>query len=84
MRALLILAVLVLAVVILSRLPAIVKSRFPSTPSAPPRRDELVKDPVCQTYVLMSRAVRGEADGAPTYFCSRECAARHQQGERRG
>jgi YHS domain-containing protein len=80
MRALLILVVLLLALVVLSRLPAIFKSRLPS---APPRRDELVKDPVCQTYVLMSRAVRGEAGGAPTYFCSRECAARYQQGERR-
>ncbi|HKA62309.1 MAG TPA: hypothetical protein VKH83_07775 [Methylomirabilota bacterium] len=80
MRALLILVVLLLALVVLSRLPAIFKSRLPS---APPRRDELVKDPVCQTYVLMSRAVRGEAGGAPTYFCSRECAARYEQGERR-
>ena len=80
MRALLILVVLLLALVVLSRLPAIFKSRLPS---APARRDELVKDPVCQTYVLMSRAVRGEAGGAPTYFCSRECAARYQQGERR-
>ncbi len=80
MRALLILAVLLLAVVVLSRLPAVLKSKLPSTPA---RRDELVKDPVCQTYVLMSRAVRGEAEGAPTYFCSRECAARYQRGERR-
>lgn len=80
MRALLILAVLLLAVVILSRLPALWR---PPRPAAPPRRDELVKDPVCQTYVLMSRAVRGEAGGAPTYFCSRECAARYQHGERR-
>jgi YHS domain-containing protein len=80
MRALLILAVLLLALVVLSRLPAALKSK---RPSAPPRRDELVKDPVCQTYVLMSRAVRGEAGGEPTYFCSRECAARYQQGGRR-
>ena len=80
MRALLILAVLLLAVVVLSRLPAVLKSKLPSTP---PRRDELVKDPVCQTCVLMARGVRGEAEGAPTYFCSRECAARYQRGERR-
>jgi YHS domain-containing protein len=79
MRALLILAVLLLAVVVLSRLSAVWR---PARPPAPPRRDELVKDPVCQTYVLMSRAVRGEAGGAPTYFCSRDCAARYQRGER--
>lgn len=46
-------------------------------------RDELVKDPVCQTYVVMSRAIRSEAGGVPLFFCSRECAARFQRGERR-
>ena len=80
MRALLILACLLLVVMALSRLPSALRARLPS---APPRRDELVKDPVCQTYVLMSRAIREEAGGAPAYFCSRECAARFQQGERR-
>ena len=80
MRALLILACLLLVVMALSRLPSALKGRLPS---APPRRDELVKDPVCQTYVLMSRAVREEAGGAPAYFCSRECAARFHRGERR-
>lgn len=39
-------------------------------------RDELVKDPVCQTYVLRSRAVSRRAGGATHYFCSGECAAR--------
>jgi YHS domain-containing protein len=80
MRAFLILAVLLLAVIVLSRLPAVWR---PKRPAVSPRRDELVKDPVCQTYVLMSRAIRGEADGAPTYFCSRECAARFEHRERR-
>ena len=80
MRALLILACLLLVVMALSRLPSTLRAR---RPSAPPRRDELVKDPVCQTYVLMSRAIREEAGGAPAYFCSRECAARFHQGERR-
>ena len=80
MRVLLILACLLLVVMALSRLPSALRAR---RPSAPPRRDELVKDPVCQTYVLMSRAIREEAGGAPAYFCSRECAARFHQGERR-
>ncbi|HUF91640.1 MAG TPA: hypothetical protein VMR23_04630 [Candidatus Limnocylindria bacterium] len=36
-------------------------------------RDELVKDPVCQTYVVRSRAVsRGDVA-----FCSADCAARY-------
>jgi YHS domain-containing protein len=80
MRALLILACLLLIVMALMRLPSVFRSRLPS---GPPRRDELVKDPVCQTYVLMSRAVREEVAGAPAYFCSRECAARFHRGERR-
>jgi YHS domain-containing protein len=47
-------------------------------PGGRPRaiREELVKDPVCQTYVLRSRAVRREAGGTTHYFCSPECAAR--------
>lgn len=50
---------------------------------APPRRDELVKDPVCQTYVVMSRAVKSEVGGVTVHFCSRECAERYRQGQRR-
>lgn len=38
-------------------------------------RDELVKDPVCQTYVLRSRAITRGGDASP-YFCSEECARR--------
>ena len=73
MRALMLLALIAVVVIVVTRLPA------------PTNRthDELVKDPVCQTYVLMSRAIRSEAGGAPLFFCSRECAARFQRGERR-
>lgn len=42
-----------------------------------PEGDELVKDPVCQTYVVRSRAVVEEAGGAPVYFCSPACARRY-------
>ena len=38
--------------------------------------DELVKDPVCQTYIVRSRAVSRETAGGPRYFCSPACAAR--------
>ncbi|PYM33623.1 MAG: hypothetical protein DME15_10880 [Candidatus Rokuibacteriota bacterium] len=38
--------------------------------------DELVKDPVCQTYVVKSRAVRRTTGDDVTYFCSDECARR--------
>lgn len=41
------------------------------------RYDELVKDPVCNTYVSRSRAVkRADARGLH-YFCSAECARRY-------
>jgi hypothetical protein len=38
--------------------------------------DELVKDPVCQTYVVKSRAITRTTGGAVSYFCSVECAQR--------
>ena len=41
-----------------------------------PEPDELVKDPVCQTYVVRSRAVSRTAGGQLRYFCSRDCARR--------
>ena len=49
-----------------------------SLASSAPRlsTDELVKDPVCQTYVLRSRAVSRQAAGGPRYFCSADCAGR--------
>ncbi len=81
MRGLLFLAILVL--VAMAAAPALRAWRERLPRGAPPRRDELVKDPVCQTYVLMSRAVTTEEDGVVTHFCSRECAARFARGERR-
>jgi YHS domain-containing protein len=56
----------------------LLRSRRPAVPTderAP--RDELVKDPVCQTYVVRSRAVRRAARGGPRYFCSTACAKRY-------
>ena len=48
------------------------------------QRDELVKDPVCQTYIVMSRALKSQDGGMTVHFCSRECAERYARGERRG
>jgi YHS domain-containing protein len=64
-----------IAVVIVALLPLLrrrqVAATYPRVSS-----DELVKDPVCGTYVVRSRAVRrGGTDGA-RYFCSPECAGR--------
>jgi YHS domain-containing protein len=45
-------------------------------------RDELVKDPVCGTYIVRSRAIRDESAGRSVYFCSPGCAARFSERER--
>jgi YHS domain-containing protein len=62
--------VLVVLVVLLPLLRRLTRARRAALP------DELVKDPVCQTYVVRSRAVRGEGSGEPVYFCSAQCARR--------
>ena len=75
MRAL---SLLVWALVALSILVPLLRSRWPAPPvdeGSP--RDELVKDPVCQTYVVRSRAVRRTARGGTRYFCSSACAKRY-------
>lgn len=72
-----VLLLLVFAIVVALLLPLLRRSAVCArrAPSAIP--DELVKDPVCQTYVVRSRAVNGRgADGAP-YFCSTDCARRY-------
>jgi hypothetical protein len=42
--------------------------------------DQLVKDPVCQTYVVRSRAVAVSEDGVVRHFCSRRCAEQYAIG----
>jgi hypothetical protein len=43
--------------------------------TAGPPLDELVKDPVCHTYVVRSRALPAPGAAEPL-FCSAECARR--------
>ena len=53
------------------------RARLPSSPDLPAAaRDELVKDPVCQTYVVRSRAIARPGPEGPRYFCSDVCARR--------
>lgn len=49
---------------------------LPGRSPRPISTDELVKDPVCQTYVVRSRAVSRTTAGGPRYFCSPACASR--------
>jgi len=37
-------------------------------------RDELVKDPVCETYIPRRKAIARTAGAATNYFCSHICA----------
>ncbi|MBI3597687.1 MAG: transcriptional regulator [Nitrospirae bacterium] len=34
---------------------------------------EMVKDPICDTYVPKSRAIEKNVNGQTIYFCSQEC-----------
>jgi YHS domain-containing protein len=62
-------------------LPFVRRASLITAPGAGPTsrgvlRDELVKDPVCQTYIARSRAVTVGASEHARYFCSAECARR--------
>jgi YHS domain-containing protein len=81
MRGLIYATVLVLVVIVISRI--LNGRQRGGAPVRRSRRDELVKDPVCQTYVVLSRAVTAEVEGTVTHFCSRECAARFVRGQQR-
>jgi len=72
MRLLPILLFLVVAFVVL--LPLLRRIRLPAPSARRTLPDELVKDPVCQTYVVKSRAVRRSDAGHIRYFCSEQCA----------
>ena len=75
MRAL---SLLVWALVAIPIVWPLLRARRPAAPAEDRTpRDELVKDPVCQTYVVRSRAVRRAARGGPLYFCSSACAKRY-------
>jgi YHS domain-containing protein len=79
-RGLLLAVIIVFAVILVSRM---LNAWRGGSVAAPVQHGKLVKDPVCNTYVVMSRAVTAEVDGTVTHFCSRECAARFARGERR-
>ena len=66
---------LILAVVaVMLLLPTLRRLRLPARPLPTAVGDELVKDPVCQTYIVKSRAVRRTDAGGVRYFCSEQCA----------
>ena len=72
MRLLPILLFLIVAVGLL--LPLVRRISLPAAAPRPRLPDELVKDPVCQTYIVKSRAIRRADAGRIRYFCSEQCA----------
>jgi YHS domain-containing protein len=64
-----------IAVFVAALLP-LVRRRPPPGPRARIASDELVKDPVCGTYIVRSRAISRPAADGTHYFCSAECASR--------
>jgi hypothetical protein len=72
MRLLPILLLLIVLVVLL--LPLVRRTRLSAPRARRTLPDELVKDPVCQTYIVKSRAVRRTDGVRVRYFCSEQCA----------
>jgi YHS domain-containing protein len=84
MRGLLLLGLIMVLVVVLwpvvkSALERLGRTRLEESGG----RDELVKDPVCGTYVVRSRAIRDESGGRSVYFCGPRCAAEFSERERK-
>jgi YHS domain-containing protein len=51
---------------------------------APSRKaEDLVRDPVCNTYVPRSRALTAVVEGREAYFCSEACRERARAGAAR-
>ena len=69
---------ILIVIILLVIVPLLRRRAIPAPHAGAP--DQLVKDPVCQTYVVRSRAVHpAPAPDAP-YFCSHECARRWAAG----
>jgi hypothetical protein len=68
--------VVLLAALVMLCLPWLRRATLPAGRSVPAPTDELVKDPVCQTYVVRSRAIARPGPEGPRYFCSDVCARR--------
>lgn len=73
-----VLSLLIWLAIVAAILLPLLRRRPPAGATEPPLTDDLVKDPVCQTYVVRSRAVRRLSGGEPRYFCSTRCAQRYE------
>ena len=69
------------AVAVVALLP-LLRRRIPSSPPRPITSDELVKDPVCGTYIVRERALTLDAGKQTQYFCSERCRDEYTRGAR--
>jgi uncharacterized protein len=53
-----------------------VQGRGKAAPARPRAVEDLVRDPVCSTYVPRSRALTAVIEGRPEHFCSEACRER--------
>lgn len=60
---------------------SILRHRAPHNEAATSQKadDEIVKDPVCLTYIPKSLAVHKTLNGKTWYFCSEECADKFKE-----
>lgn len=74
-------AVLVLVVILVVRLAILSFLSGLRGTGAPARRqalrDDLVKDPVCETYIPRRKAIPRQDGSGTRYFCSAACADRY-------
>ncbi len=54
--------------------------RQPQAPAPPAKAGELVRDPVCKTFVPRESAVRALVGGREQLYCSSACADRARLG----
>lgn len=45
--------------------------------------EEMVLDPHCRMYIVKGRSIVRRINGAPTHFCSADCADQYEQKLRR-
>jgi len=53
-----------------------------SAPGVPRRGTQMVRDPVCGTFVVQARALSASAAGETAWFCSDACRQRWQAARR--
>lgn len=45
--------------------------------------EDLVEDPVCHTYLPVSKAIVWEGEGSKKYFCSEACLKTYREGQKK-